>query len=269
MKQKYHLLLNLFIMAVIGITSNNAFCEESIFIGAGAGLKTALDPVAKSFTEKTGIKVNCSYLCSAMVLTNLQLTRHGDLFLSGSEHFMEIAINKKIVDPTTIQSVGYMIPCIAVSKGNPLGIHSLEDLIRPIKVGVGEPDALAVGKLTVQMLENIGIYEKVQKNIVYTAGGARKLALTTAFGNIDAAINWIPVMKQFHDKSEIIMIADQNLMYTVAPIAVTTFSKKRLKALEFINFCTSGDGTEIFQKFGYNAYFNPDKVTKVNNIMDY
>src|SRR4030042_3181083 len=46
---------------------------QSIMVGAGAGLKPVLDPVAKVFTEKTGIKVEHSYLCSAMVLTNFQL----------------------------------------------------------------------------------------------------------------------------------------------------------------------------------------------------
>ena len=119
---------------------------ESIMVGAGAGLKPAMDPIGELFKAKTGIKVEYSYLCSAMVLTNMQLTRTGDIMVPGSQHYMDIAIEKGVIDPDSVAVAGYMIPVIAVQKGNPHNITCLEDLTKPgLKVGVGEKEALAVG----------------------------------------------------------------------------------------------------------------------------
>ena len=111
--------------------------KKSIMVGAGAGLKPALEPVAEAFTAKTGIKVEYSYLCSAMVLTNMQLTRSGDIMVPGSQHYMDLAIEKEVIDPNSVAVAGYMIPVIAVQKGNPHNITCLEDLAKPgLKVGV-------------------------------------------------------------------------------------------------------------------------------------
>ena len=80
----------------VGCTGESKKAEQdqakSIMVGAGAGLKPALDSIAKVFTEKTGIKVENSYLCSAMVLTNMQLTRTGDVMVPGTQHYMDLVI---------------------------------------------------------------------------------------------------------------------------------------------------------------------------------
>ena len=134
--------------------------EKYIMVGAGAGLKPALEPIAKLFTAKTGIKVEYSYLCSAMVLTNMQLTRTGDIMVPGSQHYMDLAVEKEVIDPKSVAIAGYMIPVIGVQKGNPHNITCLEDLAKPgLKVGIGQ-EALAVGRLTLKMLKELNLVLK-------------------------------------------------------------------------------------------------------------
>ena len=238
--------------------------EESIMVGAGAGLKPALDPVGEVFTEKTGIKVEYSYLCSAMVLTNMQLTRTGDIMVPGSQHYMDIAIEKKVIDPDTVAIAGYMIPVIGVRKGNPHNITCLEDLTKPgLKVGVGEAEALAVGRLTEQMLKALGLYEDVMKNVVLTAGSASKLVLPLAMGNLDAEINWMATCLAFADKVDIIKIDPKKLKYSVAPMGMTTYTKKKEASKKYLDFVGSKEGRAIFDKFGFAAYFDTTAIEKV------
>ena len=239
--------------------------EESIMVGAGAGLKPALDPVAEEFTAKTGIKVEYSYLCSAMVLTNMQLTRTGDVMVPGSQHYMDIAIEKGVIDPNSVAIAGYMIPVIAVQKGNPHNITSLEDLTKPgLKVGVGEKEALAVGRLTEKMLKDLGLFEPVMKNVVLTAGSASKLVLPLAMGNLDAEINWMATCMAFIDKVDIIKIDPNKLKYSVAPIGMTTYSKNKDAALKYLEYVGSKEGRAIFEKYGFAAYFDPEKIERVH-----
>jgi len=238
--------------------------EQSIMVGAGAGLKPALDPVAEIFTAKTGIKVEYSYLCSAMVLTNMQLTRTGDIMVPGSQHYMDIAIEKKVIDPDTVAIAGYMIPVIGVRKGNPHNITCLEDLTKPgLKVGVGEAEALAVGRLTEKMLKELGLYEDVMKNVVLTAGSASKLVLPLAMGNLDAEINWMATCLAFADKVDIIKIDPKKLKYSVAPMGMTVYSKQKEASKKYLDFVGSKEGRAIFDKFGFAAYFDTAAIEQV------
>jgi molybdate transport system substrate-binding protein len=247
-------------------TEQAAVQEEakSIMVGAGAGLKPALDPIGKKFTEKTGIKVEYSYLCSAMVLTNMQLTRTGDAMVPGSQHYMDIAIEKDVIDKDTVTVAGYMIPVICVQKGNPHNITALEDLTKPgLKVGVGEAEALAVGRLTEKMLKELGLFEDITKNVVLTGGSASKLVLPLAMKNLDAEINWMATCQAFADKVDIIKIDPNKLKYSVAPIGMTTYSKAKEATKKYLAFVGSKEGQEIFGEFGFAAYFDPEKIERV------
>jgi len=257
--------LHLFIMACTG-ESKKVEQEQvkSIMVGAGAGLKPALDPVAEVFTEKTGIKVENSYLCSAMVLTNMQLTRTGDVMVPGNQHYMDLAIEKGVIDPDSVAIAGYMIPVIAVQKGNPQNITCIEDLAKPgLKVGVGELEVLAVGKLTDKMLKELGVYEDVMKNVVMKGGSAIKLMMPLAMKNLDAEVNFMSTAKSFADKVDIIKIDPKKLKYSVAPIGMTTYTKNKEWAQQYLDFVGSEEGRAIFAKYGFEAYFDPEKIEKV------
>ncbi|MBT8374876.1 MAG: molybdate ABC transporter substrate-binding protein [Deltaproteobacteria bacterium] len=237
---------------------------KNIMVGAGAGLNPALDPIGENFTEQTGIKVDYSYLCSAMVLTNMQLTRTGDAMVPGSQHYMDLAIEKGVIDKDTVTVAGYMIPVICVQKGNPHNISSLEDLTKPgLKVGVGEEEALAVGRLTEKMLKELGLYEDIHKNVVLTAGSASKLVLPLAMKNMDAQINWMATCQAFADKVDMIKIDPNKLKYSVAPIGMTTYSKAKDATKKYLAFVGSKEGREMFEAFGFAAYFDPEKIERV------
>jgi molybdate transport system substrate-binding protein len=238
--------------------------ERSIMVGAGAGLKPVLDPVGEAFTEKTGIRVDYSYLCAAMVLTNMRLTKTGDVMVPGSQYYLDLAIEMGVIDPNTVAVAGYQIPVIAVQKGNPKNITCLEDLARPgITVGVGEKDALAVGRLTVMMLGNLGIYDEVMKNVQFEGGTATKLIMPVAMGNLDAVINWMPVAMAWEETVDFIKIDPEKLMYSIAPIGMTTYSQKKDLGRQYLDFVMSDEGRAIFERCGYAPYFDPEKIEKV------
>jgi len=253
----------------VGCTGESKKAEQeqakSIMVGAGAGLKPALDPIGKLFTAKTGIKVEYAYLCSAMVLTNMQLTRTGDAMVPGSQHYMDLAVEKGIIDPKSVTVAGYMIPVIGVQKGNPHNITCLEDLTKPgLKVGVGEKEALAVGRLTEKMLKDLGLFEDVMKNVVLTAGSASKLVLPLAMKNLDAEINWMATCMAFADKVDIIKIDPNKLKYSVAPIGMTTYTKNKEATQKYLDFVGSGEGRAMFEKYGFAAYFDPEKIERIH-----
>ncbi len=260
----YLFLIVLVFLFLSGCSGGSAPVEMEkprLFILSGAGLKCVLDPVAQAFTQKTGIEVEYSYLCSAMLLTNLELTKQGDIFVPGSKYYFNLAREKGLVDETHMAVCGYMVPCIMVQKGNPKNIQTLEDLATPgLRLGVGDFKALAVGRLTEVMLKRAGLFDPVMKNVELTGGGATKMCLPVCMNSIDAIINWSGTAKTFSHCSDIVPIDKKRLMYSTFPVALTRYAApKKEAAMKYYAFVQSPQAREIFIKFGFGLDFEPDE----------
>jgi molybdate transport system substrate-binding protein len=98
---------------------------------------------------------------------------------------------------------------------------------------------------------------------VLTGGSASKLIIPLAMGNLDAEINWKAVSVLFKDKVDTIYIEPAKLMYSVAPIGMTRYTKKKDMAQEYLNFVSSKEGLAIFSKHGFDLYFDQKTLKKV------
>ena len=232
---------------------------DPLFVLSGAGLKCVLDPIAEEFTKETGIKVEYSYLCSAMLLTNLELTRKGDVFVAGAKYYFNIAREKGLVDEEYVAVAGYQIPCITVQKGNPKDINSLDDLLKPgMRLGVGDIQSMAVGRLAKAIFERLGTFDEFMKNVVVAGGTAPKLCLPVCMNSIDATINLMQTAKSFSHCLDIVLIDKEKVMYSTFPVALTTYCRRKDEAIKYYEFVQSEKGRKIFVKHGLGLYFDPN-----------
>ncbi len=254
------LLIGLCLLASLsGCTKDTQVETEKppLFVLSGAGLKCVLDPLAEAFKQETGISVEYSYLCSAMLLTNLQLTRQGDVFVPGSKHYFNLAREMELVDEKHMVLGGYMVPCIMVQKGNPKNIQGLHDLLKPgMRLGVGDFEALAVGRLTKVMLEKEGILDGIMANVEFTGGSATKMCLPVCMNSVDAVINWIGTAQTFDHCTDIVKIEPDKIFYSTFPVALTRYAKNNADAMKYFNFVQSPAARKIFEKHGFGLYFD-------------
>ncbi len=99
--------------------------EKAITAFCGAASKPAMDEAAQAFEKKTGIKVYCTYGGSGTVLSQMKLSKTGDLYIPGSPDYMVKAERDSVIKPESVKIVSYLIPVIAVQHGNPKNIQSL------------------------------------------------------------------------------------------------------------------------------------------------
>jgi molybdate transport system substrate-binding protein len=245
------LLFTITLIMSLVISCSPAPSNLSIFAAAGA--KPAVDEICQKFQEKYGTAVVVSYGGGGEVLSQMTLSRSGDIYIVPEQKFMEMAAEKQAIEPETIKTVAYMIPVIAVQKGNPQNIQSLADLARPgIKVAVTRPETTLLGKYAPEIFAKAGLTEEIGKNIITEAARPDSLLTMLIMGQVDAGIIWHFYQFQAPDRIEnIYLLPEQLTGIGEMQIAVSAYSQDKKTAQKFIDFVTSAEGKVVFKQLGY------------------
>jgi molybdate transport system substrate-binding protein len=253
MKKSFFLILILLILSLI---QNAQSSSNRLLIFAGAASKPATEEAVKMFQEKTGIPVDVIFGGSGFVLSQMKLTRKGDLYFPGSSDFMEIAKKDGLVFPETERTIVYLLPAINVQKGNPKSIHSLRDLTKDgIRVAIANPEMVCVGTYSVEIIEKnltAAEKEKFKKNLVNYTESCEKTANAISLKAVDAVLGW----RVFHywdpKRIETIYLKPEEVSRIgYIPIAISKFAQDKILAQRFIDFLLSSQGKNIFRKYHY------------------
>ncbi len=243
--------------AIFFLILTSLFSKE-LLIFAGSASKPPLDEAAKLFEKKKKVKVNIVYGGSGFVLSQMKLTKRGDLYFPGSSDYMQKAIRDGVVYKDSKKIIVYLVPSINVQKGNPKNIKSLKDLTKPgIRVAIANPNGVCVGAYAIEIIEkNFSQKEKeaFRKNLVNYTGSCSKTASAISLKQADAVIGW----RVFHywDPNRIQNVPlkpNQIVRVGYIPIAISKFTKDKKLAKEFIDFLTSKEGKAVFAKYSYFA----------------
>jgi molybdate transport system substrate-binding protein len=172
-------------------TGEKGFRGQTVVVCSGAGLMKPMNELIGMFENETGAKVEVHYGGSAEIFGILQTTCGCDVFIPGAWYYTQQAMERGYILNDTVKNVTLHIPVIAVPKGNPKGVHSLEDLAKPgVRVVLGDPKGPAIGKVAKKILEKNGLWEKVKPNVVTFTSTVNQLLIYIATGQADAAIIW-------------------------------------------------------------------------------
>ena len=241
-----------------GISCAGETAELSIFAAAGA--KAAIDGVCQKYEGQGNNKVSPTYGGGGEVLSQMVLDKSGDVYIAPEQSFMEKAVTQGAVDADTIQSVAYMVPAIAVEKGNPKNIQSLEDLAgEGIQLAISRPETTLVGQFALETFELAGLSEEIGANIVTNAANPNTLLTMLIMGEVDAIITWHYYAYINSDDIENVDIPPE-LVTGVAEmqIAVSKYSKNVDAAQDYVDFVASDAGRAVFAEYGY--YVNDEEV---------
>lgn len=240
------------LMVDVAIAENGgkvvAFC--------GSASEGPLEEAAKVFERRTGTKVELIWGGSGTVLAQMKLSRRGDLYIPGSPDFMAKALREGLVDASSERILAYLLPVIAVPKGNPQGIRNLADLARPgLRLAIGNPETVCVGLYGVEVLAHAGLLESVGKNIVTHAASCADVASLLVLRKVDAVLGWDVFSSWNPERIEVIALPPEQIpRIAYIPAAITaTFAQNRGGARAFLDFLQSGEGRAIFAKWGYLA----------------
>jgi len=228
--------------------------DTSILVYSGAGLKKPMNEIGAAFTETTGINVENNFAGSGTLISQMELSRKGDAFIPGGTPDYRIAQDKGLVGEPGY--VAYHVPIIAVQKGNPQNITSVDDFARPgLKIALGGAESTAIGRAGDKLFQKHGILDAVEKNVVLRAPTINEVVVAMNMGTADAALLTLDMINP--EKMDTIDLAQEDGLTLIVPIGQTTFTTQPDTARQFATFVTSDEGKAIFAKHGFPTYPDP------------
>lgn len=248
----------------LSVLAVHAEAAERLMIFAGAASQPPTEEAVKVFEKKTGVKVDVVFGGSGYVLSQMMLSRQGDLYFPGSSDFMEIAKKKDAVFPETEKNVVYLVSAINVQKGNPKQIKSLKDLTRPgLKVAIANPEGVCVGTYAVEIIEKkFSPDEKAlfRNNLLNYTESCEKTATAIALKAADAVIGWRVFQYWNPERIETVPLQAAELVRIgYIPIAVAKYTKNKGLAQQFIDFLLSEEGKALYKKHHY--FMTPEEAS--------
>lgn len=250
------------LMAVLVlIVAYSSYAKEDskqILVYLPAAGKKVWEKVVPMFEKETGIKVNVIYGSSGKLLEQAYLTQKGDLLGSATPPYIDRAVKYGIVYKGTVKYVACMLPAILITKGSK--VKSLEDLTKDgVRIAMCDPESCAVGKYFKYMLEKMGLWDKIKKNIVVYTVNFSKLVTTLLMGNVDAALGWNVAAYWYPGRIVSINLKPLGPYKPCITIAILKFSNNYEYAKKFENFLLSTNVLKIFENYGY---LPPEKVVR-------
>jgi molybdate transport system substrate-binding protein len=227
-----------------------------MLIFAGAASKPATEEAVSIFQEKFGVTVDVIFGGSGFVLSQMKLTKKGDLYFPGSSDFMELAKKESSVFPESEKIIVYLIPAINVQKGNPKRIYSLNDLTKDgIRIAIANPEMVCVGTYAVEIIErNLSpvLKERFKKNLVNYTESCEKTANVVSLKAVDAVLGWRVFQYWDPERIETIYLKPEEVpRIGYIPVAISKFTHDKTLSQNFIDFLISHNGKAIFRKYNY------------------
>ncbi len=235
------------------LSSSPPVAAKTLIAFVGSASMPATKEAAAAFEKETGIHVELHFGGSGSMLSQMVLSRRGDLYFPGSHDYMAKAIERKVVNSNSVREIAYLIPAINVPRSNPKSIEGLDDLGREgVRLAIANPHSVCVGLYAVEILEKSGLKESIKPNIKAYVESCSRTANIVALKNVDAVIGW-RVFERWNPKRILTIPLKPKEIPRIAsiPIAISTFSHNPRNGQRFIHFLESDAGTDIFRKWGY------------------
>ncbi len=242
---RWKLALAFLLVSVVGavaLTHQERPQLEVYLVAAAKKVWTEILPV---FEKKYGVRVEAIYGSSGRLLSQLEITKRGDVFTSASPHYMRVALSKGLVEGA--YPIACYVPAIIVRKDS--NIKSLQDLInKNVKIALCDTESCAVGRFVKKTLVINGLWDRIKDKVVVYTENFVKLVSVLLSGKVDAIIGWNIAHWWYPNQTKLVKL-DLKLPYLPC-IYVAKVKGASPLADKFLEFLNSTYVKEVF----YNKY---------------
>jgi molybdenum ABC transporter molybdate-binding protein len=221
-----------------------------LLLYCAAGIRAPVEEVIREYEQRYGVRIQPQYLGSNALLASIEISDRGDLFLPADDSYVALARGKGLIDE--VLPLAHMKPVLAVRKGNPGNIRSLEDVLAgKVRISQANPEVAAVGKLSRDGLRASGQWETFQRHIVVNKPTVNDVATDVATGAVDAGVVWDATVQQMPELEAVAVPAFEKVVATLS-VCVLKRTSQPAQALRFARYLAARDrGLPRFKAHGF------------------
>ena len=219
--------VSIFLLAACGKTE-----KKEITISAAASLNEVLSQIAENYQkENKNITVNINFGASGALKKQIEGGAPVDFVFFASKKDLEDLKKQNLV----------------------AGRKKIDDLSEMLdhKVAIGDPDIVPAGRYAKQVLENAGLWDRMQENFVLSKDVRSAMQYVDLY-EVDYAMIYKTdsrVMKNAEIVYEVPNTLHTPIIYSCGILK----DKERDEVKDFYKFLTNKDSIDIFEKFGFKV----------------
>ncbi|MBW4512356.1 MAG: molybdate ABC transporter substrate-binding protein [Scytonematopsis contorta HA4267-MV1] len=226
--------------------------NASLLVSTAASLKEVMEEIKTNYQQsKPGVTINYNFGASGALLQQIQQGAPADIFISAAKRQVDtLEQSGQLVSGT--RSILARNRLVLIVPKRTVGVTSFFSLTKDNikKIALGEPRSVPAGQYAEQVLQKLGIYNKVKSKFVY-ANNVRQVLAAVEAGNADAGLVY-RTDATISNKVKTVVAADEKYHSPIIyPMAVLKRSKNVAAATEFIRYLSSEQAKAILKKYGF------------------
>lgn len=232
------------------ISKVNAEEYVTLKVYCASSMTQSMTALAKKYTEETGVEFELLFNGSGMLLSQIEITETGDIYIPGEDSFLDV-LKKDCGEDVIVeeQDLFNNIPVILVNKDYQVPISSLSDLsVTGIELAMGE-SSVAIGKLTEEILAKNNLTSVVTPNIIAKLGTVNQVATSVLTNQADAGIVfYVTYLESDHNKVYMVPIPEEENVVRKVTASVLKFSEHEAIARDFMTYIYE-EGRDIYDSY--------------------
>ena len=220
----------------------------TLTVYCAANLRKPVEAIAEQYRKETGVEVQIQPSGSGTLLSQIQVAKRGDIFISADDGTVADATAKNLIRevlPLVVQR-----PVVVVAKGNPKFVKTIDDLLRAdVKLSLADPGAASISRVSKKLLGEK--WDALVKKAVVVKTTVTDVAADVQLRAADAGIVWDSTVTQFKEL-EAVELPELGKHHENASAAILSFAAKPSEALKFARYLAAPDrGGVTFGKTGF------------------
>lgn len=223
-----------------------------IGIGAGVGLKDALNELCASYTARNpSVKITKSYVASGALAKQMDNGLRVDIVLVANHQWMEYLKEKKLVDSASVGTFAYN--ALVFVGAEQTAVHGMRDLAGLNRIAVGSPRIVPAGDYALHAIRKAGM-EKALENKLVMARDVRDCLMYAERGEVDGAFVY-KTDAMLASRAKVLFTVPQELYPRVVyPMAMTTSGTGQPETVKFYAFLRSAEAAKVLGKYGFEVH---------------
>lgn len=222
-----------------------------ILVAAAASLQNAMEELEKNYKiTNPNVTLTFTFGSSGTLQQQIEQGAPVDVFMSAALKQMTALEEGDLILEDTKKELLENKVVLIVPKESDLGIASFYDILKAPLIALGDPASVPVGQYSEEVFTTLGILEQVKEKVTY-AKDVTEVLTWVATGNAEVGVVYATDAKSSEDVTVVAQAPEGSTSKVIYPVAVVKDSKVQEAAKAFVNYLTSQEAIEVFEKYGF------------------